>query len=139
MGITVNAQAGSIINNYDIHDNEVVNVGIYGEAHETSEIHKDNRDNPKELPYELSTPTAMGYWKKLRDSGWVDEHWQRTEQMTRSVAGYTVFCFSQVLNLEGGWSMFEDFWGCKNLRQEFVKIKDKLPKNCERLKLLFGL
>lgn len=41
MGITVNAQAGSIINNYDIHDNEVVNVGINGEVHETSEIHRD--------------------------------------------------------------------------------------------------
>lgn len=38
MGITVNAQPGSIINNYDIHDNEVVNVGINGEVHETSEI-----------------------------------------------------------------------------------------------------
>ena len=38
MGITVNAQPGSIINNYDIHDNEVVNVGISGEVHETSEI-----------------------------------------------------------------------------------------------------
>lgn len=41
MGITVNAQAGSIINNYDIHDNEVVNVGIKGEVHETPEIHRD--------------------------------------------------------------------------------------------------
>lgn len=38
MGITVNAQPGSIINNYDIHDNEVVNVGINGEVHETSDI-----------------------------------------------------------------------------------------------------
>ena len=137
MGITVNAQAGSIINNYDIHDNEVVNVGINGEVHETSEIRKE--DAPRDLPYELSTPKAMGYWKKLRDGGWVDEHWQRTNQMSLSAAGFTVHCFAQVLNLDGGWSMFEDFWECNNLCQEYDDIKYKLPKKCERLKLLFGL
>ena len=136
MGITVNAQPGSIINNYDIHDNEVVNVGINGEVNETSEIHDEEQ---RELPYELSTPTAMGYLKKLRDGGWVNEHWQRTEQMTLSAAGYAVFCFAKVLNIEGGWSMFEDFWECNNLRQEYEKIKYKPTKKCEKLKLLFDL
>ena len=45
MGITVNAQPGSNIYNYDIHDNEVVNVGINGEVHETSEIRGE--DEPR--------------------------------------------------------------------------------------------
>lgn len=136
-GNTVYVQ-GSYI---DVHDNKEVNLNIDKATVtvEESDGENDSTSKPKELPYELSTPTAMGYWKKLRDGGWVDEHWQRTEQMTRSAAGYTVFCFSKVLNLDGGWSMFEDFWGCKNLRQEFDKIHNKLPKKCERLKLLFGL
>ena len=136
-GNTVYVQ-GSYI---DVHDNKEVNLNI-DKAMVTvqeSDGENDSTDKPKELPYELSTPTAMGYWKKLRDGGWVDEHWQRTELMTRSAAGYTVFCFSKVLNLEGGWSVFEDFWGCKNLRQEFDKTQNKLPKKCERLKFLFGL
>ena len=50
MGIIVNAQAGSIINNYDIHDNEVVNVGINGEVHETSEIHRDEDTEEDDFP-----------------------------------------------------------------------------------------
>lgn len=135
MGITVNAQAGSIINNYDIHDNEVVNVGINGEVHETPEIHKEEG----ELPYEFGTPKAMRYWKRLRDCGWVDEHWQRTKQMSLSTAAYTVYCFARVLNLDGGWAMFEKFWGCKNLQQEYHKIQYRLPKKCEKLKIIFDL
>ena len=137
MGIIVNAQAGSIINNYDIHDNEVVNVGINGEVHETSEIREE--DAPRELPYELSTPTAMGYWKKLRDGGWVDEHWQRTEKMSLSAAGFTVHCFAQVLNLDGGWADFEKFWNCSNLRQEYDKSQYRYPQKCESLKIIFDL
>ena len=137
MGITVNAQPGSIINNYDIHDNEVVNVGINGEVHETSEIREE--DAPRELPYELSTSTAMGYWKKLRDGGWVDEHWQRTEKMSLSAAGFTVHCFAQVLNLDGGWADFEKFWNCSNLRQEYDKIQYRYPQKCESLKNIFDL
>ena len=136
MGIIVNAHAGSIINNYDIHDNEVVNVGINGEVHETSEIREEEQ---RELPYELSTPKAMGYWKKLRDGGWVDEHWQRTEKMSLSAAGFTVHCFAQVLNLDGGWADFEKFWNCSNLRQEYNRIQYELPKKCERLKIIFDL
>ena len=136
MGITVNAQPGSIINNYDIHDNEVVNVGINGEVHETSEIREEEQ---RELPYELSTPKAMGYWKKLRDGGWVDEHWQRTEKMSLSAAGFTVHCFAKVLNLDGGWADFEKFWNCSNLRQEYNRIQYELPKKCERLKIIFDL
>lgn len=136
MGIIVNAQPGSIINNYDIHDNEVVNVGINGEVHETSEIREEEQ---RELPYELSTPTAMKYWKKLRDGGWVDEHWQRTEKMSLSAAGFTVHCFAQVLNLDGGWADFEKFWNCSNLRQEYNRIQYELPKKCERLKIIFDL
>ena len=136
-GNTVYVQ-GSYI---DVHDNKEVNLNIDKAMLTVQESNgeNDSTGKPKELPYELSTPTAMGYWKKLRDGGWVDEHWQRTEKMTRSAAGYIVFCFSKVLNLEGGWSMFEDFWGCNNLRQEYEKIQYKLPKKCERLKLLFGL
>ena len=136
MGIIVNAHAGSIINNYDIHDNEVVNVGINGEVHETSEIREEEQ---RELPYELSTPKAMGYWKKLRDGGWVDEHWQRTEKMSLSAAGFTVHCFAKVLNLDGGWADFEKFWNCSNLRQEYNRIQYELPKKCERLKIVFDL
>ena len=136
MGITVIAKAGSIINNYDIHDNEKVNVGINGEAHETSEIRGEEQ---RELPDELSTAKAMVYWKKLRDGGWVDDHWQRTEKMSLSTAGFTVHCFAKVLNLDGGWSMFEDFWGCKNLRQEYDKIQYKHPQKCEKLKIIFDL
>lgn len=136
MGIIVNAQPGSIINNYDIHDNEVVNVGINGEVHETSEIREEEQ---RELPYELSTPKAMVYWKKLRDDGWVDEHWQRTEKMSLSAAGFTVHCFAQVLNLDGGWADFEKFWNCSNLRQEYNRIQYELPKKCERLKIIFDL
>lgn len=136
MGIIVNAHAGSIINNYDIHDNEVVNVGINGEVHETSEIREEEQ---RELPYELSTPKAMVYWKKLRDDGWVDEHWQRTEKMSLSAAGFTVHCFAQVLNLDGGWADFEKFWNCSNLRQEYNRIQYELPKKCERLKIIFDL
>lgn len=136
MGIIVNAQAGSIINNYDIHDNEVVNVGINGEVNETSEIRGEEQ---RELPYELSTPKAMVYWKKLRDGGWVDEHWQRTEKMSLSAAGFTVHCFAQVLNLDGGWADFEKFWNCSNLRQEYDKIQYRYPQKCESLKNIFNL
>lgn len=50
MGIIVNAHAGSIINNYDIHDNEVVNVGINGEVQETSEIHRDEDTEEDDFP-----------------------------------------------------------------------------------------
>ena len=42
MGITVNAQPGSNIYNYDIHDNEVVNVGVDGI------MSKDNGNDEKE-------------------------------------------------------------------------------------------
>lgn len=136
MGIIVNAQAGSIINNYDIHDNEVVNVGINGEVHETSEIREEEQ---RELPYELSTPKAMVYWKKLRDGGWVDEHWQRTEKMSLSAAGFTAHCFAKVLNLDGGWADFEQFWNCSNLRQEYNRIQYKQPQKLERLKIIFGV
>lgn len=100
---------------------------------------EDAEEEQRELPYELSTPKAMVYWKKLRDGGWVDDHWQRTNQMSLSAAGFTVHCFAQVLNLDGGWAMFEKFWGCKNLQQEYNKIQYKHPQKCERLKIIFDL
>lgn len=128
-------------NYVDVHDNEVVNLSIDKATVNVQESNGLNgsTDNPKELPYELSTPKAMMYWKKLRDGGWVDERWQRTEKMSLSAAGFTVHCFAQVLNLVGGWAMFENFWGCKNLQQEYNKIKYQTPKKCESLKIIFDL
>ncbi len=125
----------------DVHDNKEVNLNIDRATVtvQESDGENDSTGKPKELPYELSTPKAMVYWKKLRDGGWVDEHWQRTEKMSLSAAGFTAHCFAKVLNLDGGWADFEQFWNCSNLRQEYNRIQYKQPQKLERLKIIFGV
>lgn len=135
--------------------NNVYVQGNYVDVHDIMEVHltidkgtvtiqgqkgeAGSNDAPRELPLELGTDRAMVYWKRLREAGWVDEQWQRTEKMSLTAAAFTVNCFAVRLNLEGGWAMFEQFWGCKNLCQAFNKMQYCIPKKCEELKKVFDL
>lgn len=125
MGITVNAQAGAIINNYDIHDNAVVNVGIGGgEARVMEEIGEEEGEErqgfEEAVPERLRTGRLAAAWEGLRKAGIVDEE-RRLVEGSKAEAHYVAECFNMLLReIRGGrgkmeWKPFEILWGYRDL------------------------
>lgn len=66
----------------------------------------------------LSTPKAMELWRKAMQEEWVDENWQPL--LSRPDAALLAGRIADVLDIDG-WKPFEDFWGRKNMRQDYSK------------------
>lgn len=70
------------------------------------------------LPAELASPTAMKYWQRLQEAGFVDAGYQPTAGVSRREAAYIADEFAHRLGLKACWKPFERLWDKKNLAQE---------------------
>lgn len=136
MAFNIYGTEGMTINNYDIHDNQVVNIGSIGnDACPTDEMHTDESDI--ELPPELATPEAMKYWKGLQEAGFVSVNYGKTNKLSRRTAAYIADLFAIKLDLKSKWAPFEQLWDLKNLRQEMSKIPECGLENADEIEKIF--
>lgn len=70
------------------------------------------------LPAELATPTAMKYWRRLQEAGFVDDWYRLMSGVSRRQAAYIADEFAFKLGLKACFKPFEGLWGKKNLAQE---------------------
>lgn len=68
------------------------------------------------IPEYLRTGKWATAWQRLKEHGFVDESCHRTEKMTGLAAAYIVSHFEKP-DETSPWTLFEDFWEVKNLRQ----------------------
>ena len=98
------------------------------------------------LPALLTTEQAMVYWQRLMAAGFVDENCQLLPATSRRQACDIVDMFAQRVGAEPvKWKLFEDFWGKKNLAQDWsrlqtarlVKGKAWKPRRYDEIKDIF--
>ena len=76
------------------------------------------------LPEVLTTEQAMVYWRRLMAAGFVDENCQLLPNTSRRQACDIVDMFAQRMGAEPvKWKLFEDFWGKKNLAQDWSRLQ----------------
>ena len=76
------------------------------------------------LPEVLTTEQAMVYWRRLMAAGFVDENCQLLPDTSRRQACDIVDMFAQRMGAEPvKWKLFEDFWGKKNLAQDWSRLQ----------------
>ena len=92
-----------------------------------------------ELPAELATETAMGYWQRLRDANFVDDDFMLLSSTSRKQAMYIADLFSDKLKLKAKWKPFQDFWDIKKLAQEKWEIQQTgvLPSRSGEIDAIF--
>ena len=72
---------------------------------------------PSELPEVLATPEAMILWKKVRQAGYVDEHYQPL--ISRTQAALLADAMAEKLGIREKWKVFEQLWNRKNIRSDY--------------------
>ncbi|MBQ0160666.1 MAG: hypothetical protein KBT28_08620 [Bacteroidales bacterium] len=136
MAFIIHATEGTTINNYDIHDNQTVNVGIRGKVIQTTEAPAEQGKPP--LPEALTTPQAMKYWAALQALGFIDDQLERVK-MSRKEAMYIADLFADKVGIEHKWATFERIFGMKHLAQEKNQMTDTgiLPKRHREIAQVF--
>ncbi len=92
------------------------------------------------LPAELASPTAMKYWQRLHEAGFVDASHQLAQGVSRREAAYIADEFAHRLGLKACWKPFETLWDKKNLAQEKWRILETgatLPRS-RAIKAIFA-
>lgn len=82
---------------------------------------------PTVLPPELSTEKAMKLWQLLQEAGYIDDNYQ--PRVSRPQAALIANKFFTVLDMEVQWSLFQDIWHRKNMRNDLSKARNSKTKN----------
>ena len=92
------------------------------------------------LPEVLASRTAMKYWKRLQEAGFVDERCQLKPTTTRKQAMYIADVFSDKLQLSSTWKPFQDLWSISNLAQEKWEMLEtgKKTARSDEIDRIFG-
>lgn len=147
MGFTINAEPGAVINNYDIHDNEVVNIGsIGGDAHATDEMHTEEEDVQLPvweecIPAYLREGKLLLAWNWLRSEKILDAEYRLPQPINKSLAKFIAFTIftkhCEIMHCKNAkdteWRHFEKFWKIKGLRKE----GDTIAKDVENKIITF--
>lgn len=72
------------------------------------------------MPSVFSTEQASTLFLKARDAGWLDEQWHPV--ISKGKAAILAHEIAVCLHLEAIWKPFEQFWGHKNMRQNYQKM-----------------
>jgi len=70
------------------------------------------------LPKELNTPEALRLLNLAKEQGWLDDNFQPTLKTKEQVA-LVASRISKILFGYNKWSIFESYWGQKNMAQYF--------------------
>lgn len=126
-----------IENNYNMHFETGSNPTIFNNA--KIEVHGDfittpvkkpqstnenSHESHGEIPPSLATDKAKEFWRKLMETGFVDEHCQRCNGVSRQIAMYIADCMADALKLPHRWKPFEQLWNINNLAQEKKRMQD---------------
>lgn len=101
-----------------------------------------NKKRPKAKTDEsqlLFSEKALPYWERLKESGFVDEEYKPTEEMTRQDKMLIAELFSGVLGIKSKWSVFEKLWSVEHLAQEkqnWIDCKTS-PKHEDAIRNIF--
>ena len=69
------------------------------------------------LPPKLANEAAMALWRKLQESGYMDEHFQPT--VSRPEAAVMAFEIAKRLEIEDKWKAFETLWNRRNMYRDY--------------------
>lgn len=72
-----------------------------------------------ELPDELATEAAMELWRKAREAGFVDEHYQPT--ISRTLSAILADEMAVRLEITEKWKTFEGLWNRRNMYRDYYK------------------
>ncbi len=84
----------------------------------------ENTGEPTPLFPKLSTDKAMLMWQRLRQAGYIDEHYQPVN-LSRTQLALLANEMSNRLGIYDKWKTFERLWNKKNLRNELNKALDQ--------------
>jgi len=76
----------------------------------------DTFKGERELPEVLSTDKAMVLWRKAKEAGYVDEHYQTL--LSRTQAALLADAMAERLGIKEKWKVFEGLWGRKNMYKD---------------------
>lgn len=98
------------------------------------------KDEPPKMEGILASEDAMKYWRRLKESGFVDDDCQLLPETTRKQAMYIAEAFAEKLRMNSKWKLFELLWGIKNLAQEKWDFQQTgtMPTRYQEIDRIFG-
>ena len=89
----------------------------------------------------LFSEMAVVYWERLKASGFVDEEYKPTDNVTRQDKMLIADLFSECLGIKSKWSVFEKLWHIEHLAQEKQNWKDckTSPAHEDAIKEIFAI
>ncbi|SHK71137.1 hypothetical protein [Xylanibacter ruminicola] len=77
----------------------------------------DTVKDERNLPEVLATNEAMMLWKKVRDAGYVDDHYQPL--ISRTQAALLADAMAERLGIKEKWKVFETLWNRNYMRSDY--------------------
>lgn len=78
---------------------------------------RENGTEPPILPEVLATKEAMALWKKVREAGYVDEHYQPL--LSRTQAALLADAMAERLGIKEKWKTFGELWNRQKMYKDY--------------------
>jgi len=108
----------------DIEDAVIVEEGR-AEGAAGEQIEEDLPSFEEAIPEYLRTGKLFVAWEKLKEEGFLDDNYHLAEETPKLAAKRIVELFAEYRNENKRWTIFENFWGIKNLRMMPGKVSDE--------------